>query len=231
MKKRAWGTSVACLVAVTAVFVACSDDETTPGATAPDSGTFTQPETGTTTPPTTGGEEDAGLITDAGGNPDDPDDAGTAFDGGLPDGGTCGPASGNGEVFASTCVSTLTRYGGGAIKAASYDLIGFAVEGTERQCAVFTPQNYTGRLDVTATPTGFRFAERIAPARSLRATIRAVAITQATNNSLSAVVECGVATNSPWPYTTRVEAGSGKQILTYTHSSGTATVRFTWRER
>lgn len=175
-------------------------------------------------------EQDGGLITDGGGNPDDPDagpdDAGAA-DGG--DAGTCGPAAGNGPALNSVCSSILTIPLGGTIVPGTYDLAGFTVTGSIPFCSTYTQLSYSGRLDVTANGGGFKLAERVARSGT-RATSRTFDAT--VNNKFLATTQlCGSAvTSNSWGFSVG-KAKGGKDTITYTHDSGSATVRYFWIAR
>jgi hypothetical protein len=222
MKKRVWWSAGACLVTV-GVLVACSDDETSPGTTPTnDGGGLNLPDTGT--------ENEVGdeVLPASDGDPEaDVDDAGADFDGGLPDGGTCGPPAGDGAAITSACVATATRYAGGTITAADYDLVEYTV--LRLDCGTFIPSSYSGRLVVTTVGRGFRFDERVVPS-GLRArpTIRSVR-GSTSGSTIMATVECGATTNDTWSYS--VGSRDGKVLLTYVHDTGTAKVRYRWLQR
>lgn len=175
------------------------------------------------------GEEDGGLISDAGGgNPDEEEtDAGAVVDAGA-DGGAavCGPQAGNGAALASTCSSTLSLALGGTITPGSYDLTGFTVTGDIAYCGTYKSSSYSGRLDITADGDGFILAERVAkvgvislPNKSFTAKIE--------NKFLKVTQTCGAKINSTsWGYT--LTTTDGKPTIIYTHDSGTATVRYRW---
>jgi hypothetical protein len=225
MKKRAWWSSVACVFAVTAVFVACSDDESTPSGTPTNDGGFNLPDSNTTTTPP-GEDPDAGDFVDGGGS-DDLGDAGSD-DAGLPDGGTCGPPLGNGADITSKCLDgRITRPIGGTIVAGDYDLVAYTFITNDCTTAP-RPATWSGRLVVTSAGAGaFRFAERLT--RGLRSLVRTVSGTPS-GASIPVTLECGASTDATWTYTATV-AADGKALLAIRHTVGTATIILGWRQR
>lgn len=228
-----------CSVATCALVVACSGDDTesTPAA-ASDAGanvpTTPQPEVPNApadSGSSTSNEEDGGIITEGGGDPDEEADAGLVADAGA-DGGTCGPASGNGAAVASSCSSSLLINGGGTITPGTYDLVNFIVTGNATYCSTYKPSSYSGRLDIASDGQGgFILGERavrlgglapLMPNKSFTAT--------AGGNTLNVAQTCGLGIKATsFGYSTGMK--DGKPTLLYTHDSGSATVRYRWMMR
>jgi hypothetical protein len=224
-------------LATCAVIVACSGDDPETAPTTTDGGTdaTTTPDPDSSTEPVDSGaptgEEDGGLITDVdGGNPDDEPDGGLVLDAG-PDGGTCGPASGNGATFSSACSSIKALALGGKITPGTYDLTGFTVTGTLAYCGAYVPGTYSGRLDVASDGVnGFILGERVSRSGVLQLFPNRSYTATAAGSFLTVAQTCGVAVKSTsWGYT--VTSSNGKPVIVYTHDSGSATVRYRWTMR
>lgn len=219
---------------ITAACEGAQDDEaagTDAGAPTP-----TAPSaSGTTAPPdpASEGEADGGLITEGGGG--DPeavlDDAGSSEIDAGGGAGTCGPAAGDGAAISSACSSTKAVATGGALKAGTYDLVGFTVTGTTTYCGAYASVKYAGRLDVEQVGNTYRLRERVRrtdgpttryPNRSFDANANG-AFLEVTQTCGSAVV------TKSWGYV--LTTLNGKPVITYTHDVGTATVRFRWALR
>jgi len=221
-------------VATCALIVACSggDPESTPAGTdgvapvttAPQPDRSTEPMVGSDTVP---GEEDAGLITEGGGNPEEPSDAGLVSDAG-PDGGTCGPGTGNGPAIASACSSSKTFNGGGTITPGTYDLAGFTLTGSLAFCSSYTVRSYAGRLDVTADGQGgFILGERAVQVGGFSPVPNKSFSAKQGSGVLQVVQTCGLGIKSvAFGYTASVT--DGKPTIVYTHDSGSAIVRYRW---
>jgi hypothetical protein len=227
MKKRAWLSTAGCLLAVGFVFVACSDDETTPGGSPTNDGGFNLPDTNTTTTPPD--DPDAGDLVDGGGT-DDLGDAGFEDDGGLlldgGDGGVCGPPRGNGTAIDSRCLTRIVRPAGGTIVPGDYDLVSYVLATSD--CTRFVSSSVSGRLIVSDAGSGaFRFEERFT--RSLRSVVREVRSTPS-GALLPITLECGFATDANWSYTATI-GGDGKALLALRHTVGTGNIIFGWKQR
>lgn len=174
-------------------------------------------------------ELDGGTIDDGGGNPDP--DGGVTIDAGA-DAGVCGPPSGNGPTFGSTCSSTLILYQGGTIAVGTYDLTGFTVVGSTSYCSTYVPGTYSGKLVVTSLGNGsFRFDERAVRSNVISLPQNRSYTVTAAGSTLTATQTCGYAINdTSWGYgagKVATDAGT-KAGLTYNHALGTASIRYRW---
>lgn len=208
---------------VAAVDSGVGPDATTGGDSSTDSSTGNDAANGDAA------NDDAGIVTDGGGNPDP--DGGVLIDSGADASATCGPPSGAAPGITSSCSSQLIFYLAGTVQPGSYDLAGFTVQGTAQYCSTFASAGYSGRLLITANGGKFTFDERIIrsnlinqqPNRSFDVTV--------VNKQLSVVQTCGlVVTPATWGYSTgtiATDAGT-KNTIVYTRNSGTSTVRYRW---
>lgn len=221
------------------VLVGCVGDD---GVVALDSGapdvtaggdSSTDGSTGKDAAPTDAGPDDAdpgdaGIITDGGGDPDP--DGGVLVDSGA-DAGTCGPPSGTGPSIGSNCSSLLSFYGGGTVQPGTYNLTNFTVLATAQYCGTYVPGTYYGRLVITASNGNFRFDERLGRSNIINLFPNKSFDVTVFNNSLKVVQTCGTTvTPASWGYTattTATDAGT-KNVIFYTRTSGTATVRYRW---
>jgi hypothetical protein len=220
------------------VFVACTGDQATvtPLVDASTDGTLADAPVGNDGSTTDAASDDGGLVeidggtvTDGGGDPDP--DGGVVIDAGS-DAGTCGPPSGNGPSITSACSSNLILYQGGTIQTGTYDLVGFTISGTLQFCSTYVPASYAGKLVVTSTgKNAYRFDERVVRTNQIITNPNKSYTVTASGSTLTVAQTCGTAINDPtWSFSAgnvATDAGT-KAGLTYTHASGTATVRYRW---
>ncbi len=174
-------------------------------------------------------ELDGGTVDDAGGNPDP--DGGVSIDAGA-DAGVCGPPSGNGPTFSSTCSSNLIIYTGGTLAVGTYDLTGFTVVGSTSYCGTYVPGTYSGKLVVTSLGNGsYRFDERAVRSNVISLPQNRSYTVTAAGSTLTATQTCGYAINdTSWGYSSgKVNTDAGVKVgLTYAHALGTASIRYRW---
>ncbi len=238
--KRFILSSIVLLGGAAVAIVACTGDPptNTPGVDASTDGTTTTDGSTVNDASSSDGavdddsglvELDGGTVTDGGGDPDP--DGGVVIDAGS-DAGTCGPPSGNGPTINSVCSSSLIIATGGTIATGTYDLVGYTITGSTSFCSTYVPGPYAGKLVVTSTgANAYRFDERVVRTNIITLSPNKSYDVTASGSTLTVKQTCGVAINDPtWGFSAgKVATDAGtKAGLTYTHASGSASIRYRW---
>jgi hypothetical protein len=172
--------------------------------------------------------DDSGTITDGGSNID-PDAGGDA--GNAPDGGKCNAVANTATAIASTCISKIPTYAGGALVTGKYHLTSVEALGSTTFCTrTFVPTGFKETILLTVTGASASAESVLELAAGAPRNATTVFTTTATNTTpMQAQETCPnmVAAAGPVPYTSAAVAATQTLALLLPYGKAQAVYTYT----